>query len=290
MSTIRIGGVPEHYNAPFQKALESGCSDFTWTSFPGGTGAMLEALEKDEIDMAVLLTEGVVKQAVTNPGTAQIIGTFVDNPLPWGVHVRPGSFPNGMSDLNGRLGELKVGISRFGSGSHLMAIVHASRIGVNCPEFVVINNMAGAADAMKNGTIDVFLWDITTADIHTRSGIWEVIGTVCGNWPAFVMAIRPPSDKIDQLTSLISLIRGFAESIESGGQGSIDFLVSTYHISQKQAIEFLDTISWNCECQVRRESLLEVLKSLHASEIIRTNNLGEVEDTIVCRNVCIVSE
>jgi hypothetical protein len=50
--------------------------------------------------------------------------------------------------------------------------------------------MVGARDAMNQNLIDVFLWDISTADVYARSGDWKCIGKVNGDWPAFVFAVR----------------------------------------------------------------------------------------------------
>ena len=63
---IRLGGVPEHFFYPWKKWLdensgsESGMQ-WTWTDYPGGSGAMIQALENNEIDFAFLLTESAYK-------------------------------------------------------------------------------------------------------------------------------------------------------------------------------------------------------------------------------------
>lgn len=35
--------------------------DLRWVDCPGGTGQMTEALKKNSIDMAIVLTEGIIK-------------------------------------------------------------------------------------------------------------------------------------------------------------------------------------------------------------------------------------
>ena len=65
LTTIRVGGVPEHFNSPWHIAIESGAFakaglDVQWTTIDTGTGAMCKALANGEIDIAVALTEGVV--------------------------------------------------------------------------------------------------------------------------------------------------------------------------------------------------------------------------------------
>ncbi len=45
-----------------------------------------EALKTNSIDMAVVLTEGIVK-AISEGLSSKIVQTFVQSPLVWGVHV-----------------------------------------------------------------------------------------------------------------------------------------------------------------------------------------------------------
>ncbi|KAJ1467296.1 hypothetical protein T484DRAFT_1859277 [Baffinella frigidus] len=63
---LRIAGVPEHFNTPWHIAKEKGLFaaagvDVEWTDYPGGTGAMTKALNDNEVDVALLLTEGAAK-------------------------------------------------------------------------------------------------------------------------------------------------------------------------------------------------------------------------------------
>ena len=65
MITIKIGGVPEHFNLPWRLLLEAGEParsgiDAHWQDFPDGSGAMAAALRDERLDVAMLLTEGAV--------------------------------------------------------------------------------------------------------------------------------------------------------------------------------------------------------------------------------------
>ena len=62
MTTIKIAGVPEHFNLPWHLAIEN--SDFNaneinleWTDIPEGTGKLCQMLRNGETDIAVILTE-----------------------------------------------------------------------------------------------------------------------------------------------------------------------------------------------------------------------------------------
>ncbi len=57
-----------------------------WKDYYGGTGAMCKALRAKEIDLAVILTEGIITDIIGG-NKSKIIQTFVKSPLIWGIHV-----------------------------------------------------------------------------------------------------------------------------------------------------------------------------------------------------------
>ena len=66
MKTIHIGGVPEHFNLPWyltlrNKEYHEKDINLRWKDYYGGTGEMCKALRNKEIDMAVILTEGIIR-------------------------------------------------------------------------------------------------------------------------------------------------------------------------------------------------------------------------------------
>ena len=286
---MKIGGVPEHYNAPIHKTLERLTSgEFTWSSYPSGTGAMLDALDKAEIDVAVLLTEGVTKHALTT-GRTKIVGTFVSNPLPWGVHVRPDSGLASMTVFNEKISSLRFGISRLGSGSHLMAIVHASALGADVPSFKIVDTMKGARDAMANGEIDAFLWDIATADIYAREGVWTCIGTVSGEWPAFVVAVSSSFNQFDQLNTFLTVLYEECRSMKQNtNDASLVYLKEKYNLSDKQATEFVRDINWNAKTEFSGSALNRVVKSLKDAKIIPDQAYDPA--SLVMQQVCDIVE
>ena len=69
LTTIRIGGVPEHFNLPIHLVKEQGKFkeqgiNLEWTTFRGGTGQMTKALRNETVDVCVVLTEGVIKDLI----------------------------------------------------------------------------------------------------------------------------------------------------------------------------------------------------------------------------------
>ena len=144
LQRIRVGGVPEHFNAPWHTASSKGLFaaaglEVEWTDFPGGTGAMNAALRQGEIDVALALTEGLVVD-LHRGNPSKLLGTYVASPLTWGVHVSASSRFESMADLTGAT----YAVSRMGSGSHLMACVDAHARGVAAPELEIVGSLDGA--------------------------------------------------------------------------------------------------------------------------------------------------
>jgi len=192
MKTIKIAGVPEHFNLPWHLCIENG--DFEdaginveWTDVPEGTGKLCQMLRDGETDVAVILTEGIVKDiAAGNP--SKIVQVYVQSPLIWGIHVAAGSDYQTLADLqNG-----KVAISRYGSGSHLMAFVNAQNEGWDPSQlqFEIINTIDGAVEALTNGTADYFMWERFMTKPIVDKGIFRRIADCPTPWPSFVIAAR----------------------------------------------------------------------------------------------------
>ncbi|QLE02623.1 ABC transporter substrate-binding protein [Galbibacter sp. BG1] len=192
MKKINIVGVPEHFNLPWHLAIEDGAFhdrgiDLNWTDIPEGTGRMCQMLRDGETDIAIILTEGLVKDIVAgNP--SKIVQVFVQSPLYWGVHVGSSSAYRNMEDLKGK----KAAISRFGSGSHLMAYINADNQGWDYSDlkFEVVNNIDGAIEVLTEGTADYFMWEHFTTKPIVDKGIFRRIDDCPTPWPCFVIAVR----------------------------------------------------------------------------------------------------
>ncbi|AQS93055.1 ABC transporter substrate-binding protein [Polaribacter sp. BM10] len=192
MTNLKVGGVPEHFNYPWYLTLKN--KEYTkeninlrWQDFPGGTGAMCKALRAGEVDIAIVLTEGIIKDiAAGNP--SKIVQTFVETPLIWGIHVAKDSKFKKIEDLE----HATIAISRYGSGSHLMAIVNAFNQGwdVDKLKFKVIGNLQGGIDALTNGEADYFMWEHFTTKPLVDNGTFRRVDNCPTPWPCFVVAVR----------------------------------------------------------------------------------------------------
>ncbi len=193
MKNIKIGGVPEHFNLPWyltlrDKSYQDKGINLRWHDFFGGTGQMCKALRNKEIDMAVILTEGIIKDIIDG-NDSKIIQVYTKSPLVWGIHVAKNSNYYTLDDLKGT----KAAISRYGSGSHLMAYVNAKENGWDLKkdlDFEVVKNLEGAINGLPNGFGDYFMWEKFTTKPYVDNGIFRSVATCPTPWPCFVIAVR----------------------------------------------------------------------------------------------------
>ncbi len=212
MKTIHIGGVPEHFNLPWyltlrDKSYHKADINLRWKDFFGGTGQMVKALREGEIDLAVVLTEGIIRD-ICNGNSCSIVQVFVQSPLVWGIHVARNSNYNAISDLKGKT----AAISRFGSGSHLMAYINAENQGWDTEKdlhFEVIKNLDGALTSLPKGIGDYFMWEKFTTKPYVDDGTLHSVGECPTPWPCFVIAVRNEmleerGDAIGQILNIIN--------------------------------------------------------------------------------------
>jgi len=248
MKTIKIAGVPEHFNLPWHLCIENGefedaGIDLEWTDVPEGTGKLCQMLRDGETDMAVILTEGIIKDIAAG-NTSKIMQVYVESPLIWGIHVAAGSPYKSMADLkNG-----KVAISRLGSGSHLMAIVNAKKEGwdTNNLHFEIVNTLDGAIEALTNGQADYFMWERFMTKPIVDKGIFRRIADCPTPWPCFVIAVRKEALQRDRdaIGTVLDIINQTTE--EFADIPSIDRMLSERYGQKVEDIqEWLDLTQWS---------------------------------------------
>ena len=211
MKKVKIGGVPEHFNLAWYLTLKDGeyknqGINLRWEDYFGGTGQMCKALREGEIDMAVVLTEGIVKDIIDG-NKCKIVQVFVESPLTWGIHVADHSKYKTIDEIKGT----KAAISRYGSGSHLMAYVNAQNNNWNLEtdlNFEVIKNLDGAVEGLTNDVADYFMWEKYTTKPLVDKGVFRRIGECPTPWPCFVIAVREEfiEHHLDELETILDII------------------------------------------------------------------------------------
>ena len=271
MKQVNIGGVPEHFNLAWYLTLKNGeykeeNINLRWHDYYGGTGAMCKALRNGDIDIAVILTEGIIKDIIDgNP--SKIVQTFVQTPLVWGVHVANHSNYITVEDLKGT----KAAISRYGSGSHLMAYINAENNDWNLEkdlDFEVIKNLDGAVEGLTEGNADYFLWEKFTTKPLVDNGTFRRIDNCPSPWPCFVIAVREnfiKSNKKD-LKTILDIINNTTADFKD--IPSIDKSVANRYEQQIEDVrEWLNITEWSQEL-IDEKTVMNVQKELFALNII----------------------
>lgn len=273
MTHLTIGGVPEHFNYPWYLTLKN--KEYTpfninlrWKDFPGGTGDMCKALRNGDVDIAIVLTEGIIKD-ITEGNPSKILQTYVETPLIWGIHVSAKSSSNSIADLENK----RIAISRYGSGSHLMAIVNAYNQGwdLESLEFVVVKNLQGGVDALQKGEADYFLWEHFTTKPFVDQGIFKRVGDCPTPWSCFVIAVRDEilekhPEEIKKVLNIINQQNQGFKHIEN-----IDHILSKRYDQQLADIQkWLSITEWNHGNPITADFISDVQNKLLMFNVIKT--------------------
>ncbi len=270
MKKVRIIGVPEHFNLPWHLAMEDGAFeergiDLEWTDVPEGTGKMSQMLQEDETDLAIILTEGMVK-SISQGNPSKIVQVFVASPLLWGIHVDADSTRNTIKDIEND----KIAISRLGSGSHLMAYVNAQNQGWDTKnlQFEIINNLDGAVENLRGGSNAYFMWEHFTTKPLVDQGVFKRVGDCPTPWPCFVIAVTDTflKNNAGLLKHVLDVINLYTEEFKS--IPSIDRTLANRYEQKLEDIQaWLSKTRWGQE-QLPKEILNEVQKRLFDLKLI----------------------
>lgn len=269
--TIRIGGVPEHYNTPIHLAIESGAFDnegltVEWKTFEGGTGEMREALINKEVEICAILTEGIVS-GILQGVPAKIISGYVKSPLIWGIHSGPKNTLNDHKDIYDK----KFAISRIGSGSHLMPIVDALNNDrkIDDAQFHIINNLSNAIKSLQNQETDVFYWEKYTTKPYVERGELKRVGEYVTPWPCFVLTAHLDiiSERPKDISRVLRQIqRSSAMFMEN--EGAVQMVSDRFGIAIADASKWYHATEWATDGWVSNKMLKNVVYTLKAANII----------------------
>lgn len=250
LTTLRIAGVPEPFNLPWQLALERRAFvrakiELQWRTIPEGTGRMCELLRKGETDLAVLVTEGAVKD-ILGGKPSRIVSPFVDTPLTWGVHVGALTALRTPEDLQG----VPFAISRFNSGSHLMSLAYAKEHGRDLSEkdFIVVNDLAGAVKRLQEPEPAIFLWEKFITAAHVHAGTLRRVDEYRPSWPCFVVVARHAvlEEHGDAVQRLMKVVRDQARGLMEK-KSAPEMVAQRYGMSVVDAKEWFQSVRWNLE-------------------------------------------
>ncbi len=272
MKSVRIIGVPEHFNLPWHLAIEEGAFeergiDLQWEDIPEGTGRMCQMLNDGETDLAIILTEGLLK-SIAEGNPSHIIQEYIATPLQWGIHVADKSQYTSIDELKGT----KAAISRFGSGSHLMAYVNAENQGwdTSSLKFEVINNLEGAIEGLRSGVADYFMWEHFTTKPLVDDGTFRRLADCPTPWPCFVIAATDTfvKENPETLKHVLEIINSYTTEFKS--IPSIDRTLANRYGQQLEDIQdWLALTRWSQQ-QLSRETLQTIEDTLLQLDLIST--------------------
>ncbi|MCC6373123.1 MAG: ABC transporter substrate-binding protein [Bacteroidia bacterium] len=294
MIKVRVGGVPEHFNLAWHLAMEQGLFkknniDIEWVDVPGGTGAMCKALRAGELDIAIALTEGIVKDILAgNP--SKVAQFYVNSPLRWGIFVNSNGTISSVNQMPGK----KYAISRFGSGSHLMAYVNAANHNFEIKEedFVVVKDLDGARKSIAENGSQLFMWEKYTTKPYIATGEFRMIGECNTPWPCFVVTVANKFIEQHQETlgKVLDIINQSCLDLKNNPQAP-ELIISRYGINSEDAVQWFKELEYACQPEMDEAELRLILWRLHKfgiigripalNEVIYTRNLEIVEGLIV---------
>lgn len=270
MKKVNIIGVPEHFNLPWHMAINDGAFEdrgieLTWTDIPEGTGRMAKMLANQETDLAIILTEGLIK-SISEGNQSQIVQEYISSPLLWGIHVAYNSSYQSLDDLK----NTKAAISRIGSGSHLMAFVNAQNQNWETAnlQFEIINNLDGAVEGLTNGSADYFMWERFTTKPLVDNKTFRRLDDCPTPWPCFVIAattnfIKEKKSVLDHILEVIHTYTSEFKMIPS-----IDRTISVRYEQQINDVrDWLSKTVWG-QKQVTKEDVMKVQNRLKSLDLI----------------------
>ena len=273
MKKVNIGGVPEHFNLAWYLTLKDGeykeeGINLRWKDYHGGTGQMCKALRNKEIDIAVILTEGIIKDIIDG-NNCKIVQVFVQSPLIWGIHVKAKSSFHSIADLKGT----RAAISRYGSGSHLMAYINAENNNWNLEKdlnFEVIKNLEGAVEALTNEKADYFMWEKFTTKPLVDSGVFRRVKNCPTPWPCFVIAARQDfiDNEKDALKTILEIINNTTTNFKN-----IPCITKTIENRYDQKLE--DVQEWLSITEWSQEQISEATINKIQAELLSLNIISK---------------
>lgn len=277
---VVVAGVPEHFNLPWHLALESGAFanigiDLDFREAPGGTGQMMAGLEREEFDIAIVLAEGGVS-AILNGNPSRLVKVFVESPLIWGIHVAADSAIEHVEQIR----DQRYAISRFGSGSHLMAIVDAAERSwpTDNLQFDEIKDLDGARDALAEGSSDVFFWERFTTAPYVESSEFRRVGERLTLWPAFVVCVRKKflDEHAKSVESILNIVNQSCADLMARPD-AVGLISKRYELQFDEVKQWLSKTRWSTNFEKPVEAIQRIKTYLQRLDLVH----GEAIEKIV---------
>lgn len=248
-SYFNIGGVPEHFNIPLRKAIDEGVFslkniELIWKDYKGGTGDLVKAIREKQIEIGILLTEGAIK-AIADGAPMKIVQVYVNSPLYWGIYTGKNSSIFKLEDAINPV----FCISRYGSGSHLMAYLLCRRQGWETKniDFVEVGNFSGALKEFNHNPNRLFLWERFMTKPYLDSGTLRKIDEIPTPWASFSIVVHDDllRENEDKVIELLKLVSDYTYKFKQNTLDSIDYISNYFEFSVSDMKNWIQDTDWN---------------------------------------------
>lgn len=147
------------------------------------------------------------------------------------------------------------GVSRLGSGSHIMAYYLALKQGwdLSSIKFEVLGDLKGLASGVTGGAADLFLWEKFTTKPLYDSGLLKYVGEIVAPWPSFTIVahrnyLKKPG-ALENLRSFLILSGAQIEAFSSQPQASRQEVVRRFQYKAEDVALWWDSVSYPSRLQ-----------------------------------------
>lgn len=222
-----------------------------------------------KIDVAVALAEALITGIAKGRDDYKLVGSYVRTSLNWAVITGTSSYANKYQSINDLKGT-KIGISRIGSGSQIMASVMALEHGWNTTtaggsesgekaeiEFKVndtFQNLRDGVNGKEPYDTSCFMWEWYTTKPYVDSGEVRFIGNVPTPWPSWTIAASSNTalNNRDEVSSVLpeflsrlqTSIKEFANPTTRENGEAKKWIVNHHQYKEEDVESWLNTVRW----------------------------------------------
>jgi len=102
---------------------------------------------------------------------------------------------------------------------------------------------------------------------HVDAGVLKRIGVIPTPWPCFVFVVREDniSKRAKEVKKIIETINQSCTEFTKGGEhsNSLKYIQDSYKLSQADAEEFMNTVTYDCTTNISTTMLQEVISTLY---------------------------
>ncbi|TPX31208.1 hypothetical protein SmJEL517_g05441 [Synchytrium microbalum] len=255
-TAITVGLVPEHFSSPMyqleQKLKTEDGIKIELVNCPGGSGEMISLINSGKVDVVIALTEALLAQSLKGgPADYRLVGTYVKSPLTWAIATNPSSPTfSAFTREEGPWDPLKgsrIGVSRLGSGSHIIPFVMKRMKGWQEDfTFVPLKDIHGLVQGVTEDSCDAFLWEKTMTKGYFDSGKLHHLSNVTPPWPAFSIAASNHmiESRSSELVDLLDGITAATSQFMSDESAAVEYISKRFHQEVVDVEKWIKTVEY----------------------------------------------